>query len=228
MGLFGWDDPVGDFTSATTNVATGGLASYRPGSGFGPGVVSQGLGIGSQSSPGVDSSGRPMAPGYNSLLKGDAYNNLKDTINNKGMNPWSAMALSRQNKLGQKNIEEATDRVAGQNATTASKLAAGGGLTSGARERSAQSGQSDLLKMVQDINNKKDTNALQIGISDGDYKQKALTQLGGLEQADNQGQNDHTQNAYNEQMRAWAAEKQAQATANSGSKGLFGLGIGPL
>ena len=161
---------------------------------------------------------KPTISPYISLLQGDAYNNLRETINNKGLNPWSAMALSRQNKLAQKNIEEATDRVAGQNATTMSKLAAGGGLTSGARERSAQSGQSDLLKVVQDINNKKDTNSLQIGISDGDFKQKAIGQLGDLEQADKSGLNAYNENLYNEGMRSWAAEKQAQATASSGKK----------
>lgn len=158
------------------------------------------------------------APAYDSMLDSESYLKTKNLANNEGLNPWSSMALSRQNKMAQNNIEEATQRVAGQNATSLSKLAAGGGLSSGARERQTQAGQSDLLNMVQDINSAKDTNALQIGISDADSKQKALSEAGAIERADNQAMNAYNQDKARQKLEAYASYQQAKATSKSGKK----------
>ena len=72
------------------------------------GLYSKAFGItDGKNNSGYDASGRPIIPEFQSTLGGTAYKELQGQVANKGLNPWNAMALSRQNKMAQGNIEEA-------------------------------------------------------------------------------------------------------------------------
>jgi hypothetical protein len=137
----------------------------------------------------------------------------------------------------QANQREASLReAAAQTAGEEDRLASSGGLSSGARERAAEAGGKNYLNMSQDLTRQGNLNDLQIGINDETNRVQQLGALPGMEntamqplfqkasiltnaqQAQNKALNDWNSNLYNQQMTAWAANQQANATANSGKK----------
>lgn len=126
-------------------------------------------------------------------------------------------------------------------ADASSRLAMRGGVTSGARERIAKQGLRDALDMSRSIEHDKGVNLLQTDIND---EQNRIQQLGMLGSVQNQylqpqfekakltgqahqfdigqtvgeGQraNDFAMDKYKTSMGAWAANKQAKATEESG------------
>jgi hypothetical protein len=156
---------------------------------------------------------------------------------------WAGM----MNKLQYANEAGAKDRAVDQSRagvrTGEADLASKGGLSSGARERLARGGAKDLLAVGQDVSRQGNLNRMQVGIQDEQNRVQELSQLPGMENnllqtnlqkegmydqakqqdlaraiAENDKRNQYNQNLYNQKMSAWAADRQAYATENSGKK----------
>lgn len=194
----------------------------------------------------LDAQGRPLAPEFTTVgdmstgLLQSPYN-LTNQLNTQGLEAMRAEALrdsGQMSRWGQMALSQAQNQNAAQNAgalTQASnQLAMQGGLRSGARERLASQGMQNTLRANQ--------NAMgSIQIQDELNRQKWLGMLPGQElQAAQYGTGLQDRNIgralqevnvgrgmqqqqYNEAMRAWGADKTAQAAARSGgsSNGLF-------
>jgi len=142
---------------------------------------------------------------------------------------------------------QAKDRAVSQSRagvrTAEADLASKGGLSSGARERIARSGARDLLAVGQDVARQGNLNRMQIGVNDEQNRIQQLSMLPGMESSayndalkkesmwdaarksdidaavqENARRQQYNNMVYQEQMRAWAANRQAQATENSGKK----------
>lgn len=158
-------------------------------------------------------------PPYQSQLDSPTYRAMQGQYASGSASPWSKIAISRQNDLAEKQKQELADRNAGQTAGSLDKLAAVGGLTSGARERTIQGGQKNYMTGVQDVGNALNTNLMNIGIEDAQNNQNIGKGLMTAEIGDLTGKNAYNQNKYNTDMQAWAAKQQAQATRDSGGGG---------
>lgn len=230
------ESQVNNAVNSGVQLGTGGLLGYNPSNGFNSGVVGSELkkinpvlnaGYGligangkpqDQASGGSMNSAGIMQPAYQSQLDSPTYRSMQGQYASGVANPWSNMETARQNKLAEKNKQELSDRTAGQTAGSLDKLAATGGLTSGARERTIQAGQKTAAEGTQDIGNALNTNLLQIGIADAEGRQNLGKGLMSAEIGDLTGKNAYNQNKYNTDMQAWAAKQQAAATRDSGKK----------
>lgn len=171
------------------------------------------------------------APQYDS-----GYNEFKSQATSKAPSAWYNISRNLGD-LKEKDLKDkGAQDVAGANAKARGDLAAQGGLTSGARERIAEQGQKSYLSMAQDTGRQGLQNDLQLGITDAGNKMQMLGQLPGMEQNrlnmfetarqndisnqmnETQRQNQYNMDVYGKKMDAIAAEKQAQATENSGKK----------
>lgn len=168
----------------------------------------------------MQNQGPPEPPknGFQSALSGEVYKDLKGSAMNKSMNPWATLAIARQKKSMADTLEKGTKRVAGQTAGEEASLAMRGGMSSGARERIAEEGGKNFMDMSQELGKQGTLNEMQIGISDAENKMKLKGQAAGMEAADTQARNAYEENLYNQRMNAWAADRQARATENSGKK----------
>lgn len=139
--------------------------------------------------------------------------------------------------------ERAKREAKGTRAEAEAQLALRGGLSAGARERLESSGARNLLAMSQDVSRQGNLNRMQIGINDEQNRIAQLGQLPGMEAlalqsnlqregmytqarqtdinraiAENQNRNAYNQSLYQQQMQAWAAQRQARATERAGKK----------
>lgn len=184
---------------------------------------------GKGSDGGIDASGRPIGVGYQSQLDSPAYRKMQSQYNSGSASPWANIATARQGDVAEKSKQDLASRTAGQTAQSMDKLAATGGLTSGARERTVQGGQQNLMSGTQDIGNAYGQNLMNIGLEDAQANQQIGKGLMSAEMSDLSGRNAYNQNKYQADMQAWAARQQAQATRDAGKKdGLLGLGIAGL
>lgn len=160
-----------------------------------------------------------------------------------GPSAWASLATRQQGVEGAKARQDAAKAGAGQAAEARSALAMKGGLRSGASERIARDSMRNQLAMGQQIGQKESDNKLSIGMNDEQNRVNQLGQLPGMEIAALQPEFDKTKlwgqgkqydignrinetdknNAfdlqrYHEEMQAWGANQQANATANSGKK----------
>jgi hypothetical protein len=173
----------------------------------------------------------------------NAVTNFQDMAQRQGPSAWAQLAGQQQNALAQNEIERGQNQANAAEAGALNNLAMTGGLSSGARERASLAGQKNMLDMSQNVQRQNALNQLQIGVNDQQNKMQEMGMLPGMElQAlqpqfqkqnilqnaqqqdianqmnENQYQNEWNQNLYNQQMQAWAAGKQANATMNSGKK----------
>lgn len=158
-----------------------------------------------------------------------------------GPSAWAGMANAQQEAQGQQATDQAAQQAAGQTAQAQGNLAMRGGINSGARERLAASGAAGAMNAAQNIRQQTGNNKMQIGINDEQNRINQLGQLPGMDigahgaglqdigawgqgrqfDVGNQvGEGDkrnlfNLQN-YHEQMGAWGAKKQADATQKSG------------
>lgn len=166
----------------------------------------------------------------------EGYNQFKEEALRKGPSSWLNMNLLAG------DLQEQTQREGAQresNAATAGamdKIASSGGMSSGARERAAESGAKNYLGMSQDLQRQGNMNDLNMRITDEGNRINMMTQLPGMEQnrvstweqarqadINNQMQevsrlNQYNQDLYKSRLEAAAAERQARATENSGKK----------
>lgn len=219
---------VGNFLTGGNTIGrfmdSGGLLNpANSGAGYLLGMRGGALGSygGKDSGGGYDSSGKPIQPNYQSQLDSDTYRKMKSRFDSSGNSPWANIATSRQNDMAEQQKQELAHRTQGQVAGSLDKLSAVGGLSSGARERTVQGGQKDYMSGVQNINNALGTNLLNISMQDAQGKDAIGKGLMAAEMGDLSGLNNYNQSKYQADMQAWAANQQANATANSGKKGLF-------
>lgn len=154
---------------------------------------------------------QPDRPSFQS-----AWDAKTDTLANQGPSPWSQLATMRQGLEESQARESASKMAANGRAGAMSDLAMRGGLDSGARERLARSGMRDALDMGMDVSRQGGINRLQIGMND------AQNNIVGKQfDIQNKLQSRRDENVFNmdkyrEQMGAWAANRQAQATEKAG------------
>ena len=180
-----------------------------------------------------------LSPGYNAQVAGNdqGFNAYKAMALQQGPSSWANLATEQQAAEALSQLDKGAQSVAGANAGAQDALAAQGGLSSGARERIAEQGATNMTDMGQNVARQENLNNLQIGMNDQQNKIQELSQLPGLENqmnqnwedvkqtdlaneiGENQSVNAYNQNLYNQQMQAWGAAQQANATANSGKKG---------
>lgn len=192
----------------------------------------------------TDAQGKPLAPTFKTVgdpLTGlllEPYN-VQNQLDTRALSAARLEALrdpATMSRWGQMALSQAQNQSAAQNASlqqqARNQLAMQGGLRTGARERLAAQGMQNQLRsnqaalgniQLQDEANRQkwlqlmpgmDLQAAQYGTNIQDKNiSRALTELN-AGRAMQQGQ-------FNEAMRAWAADKTADAMKNQGSTGLF-------
>lgn len=158
-----------------------------------------------------------------------------------GPSAWAGLATSKADQDSKMAQSQAAAQGSAQTAQAQAALASSGGLDSGARERLARSGAKNTMDEQQKISGQNIQNKMQIGMNDEQNRISQLGQAASVQNTANQGefakqnalnslrsadvtnqvnetgrQNLFNMTAYGDQMQAWAANKQAQATANSG------------
>lgn len=160
-----------------------------------------------------------------------------------GPSPW-AMLTNKKLYAEEGDARERAKREAlSAGAGARTDLAMHGGLSSGARERVARQGARDVLSASADVGRQGTLNRLTTGIQDETNRINQLSMLPGMENqvfqndiqkegmfentqnadisrqiAENQSKNQFNQSTYSQQMAAWAAQKQADATEKAGHK----------
>lgn len=173
--------------------------------------------------------------------KMEGYSAYKQDALRTGPSQWAQLAQQKQQlEQGQAN-DAANQNVMAGNAQARSGLAMRGGLSSGARERLGSQMQKDLAGARQKVAGEGILARANIGVQDEQNRQAMLgnfmkaegdltkynTEIGNrgqefniLRALEESGRgDDFKQQQYAEQMKKWAANRQADATANSGGGG---------
>jgi hypothetical protein len=242
MGWLDWVNPVYGMNKLIAGGAKNALSPAQGGDPYAgmPGAPDY--------NPAYDPSTMAMGPELQSQLNGINVNTqgidkFRDEALRTGPSVWAGLA--RRNLAAQAADARGAgmQQVAGAGAQARSSLASHGGLTSGAAERVAKSGQRDLMSMNQGVNHDVMANDLQIGQNDETNRIQQLGMLPGMENTalqpafqktalwgqgkqfdvgnalkEAQNKNQFAMDRYHEQMAAWGANRQAQATENSGKK----------
>lgn len=161
----------------------------------------------------------------------------------KGPSSWAKLSTKKQFAEEADSRERAKQEARSSQAQAEADLAMRGGLSGGARERLTAGGAKNLLAMSQDVGRQGNLNRMQIGINDEQNRISQLGSLPGMENAnlqsqlqkeqlwenarnadlqrvqqENERRNQWNQMLYQQQMQAWASNRQAQATENAGKK----------
>lgn len=189
--------------------------------------------------PIYDPNSMSMLPGYQDYIKKNSggYDAFRAMALRNGPSNWANLAATQQDMQGMDQRNKAAQETNAATAGAQDQLAMRGGLTSGARERAVEAGANNLTGSQQGIDRQTGQNKLQIGMNDEQNRMSELGQLPGMESsragqwegvragdnanlmAENQAKNQYSQNLYGQQMTAWAAGQQAQATSHSGKNG---------
>lgn len=170
-------------------------------------------------------------------------NKFRDEALRSGPSAWQSLAMKNQDLSDLTARERGAKEVAGTAATARGQLAMRGGIRSGARERIARQGQRDYLAMSQDTNRQSDANKLQIQMNDETNRIQQLGMLPGMEvqslqpdfqkltmwgqgkqfdttnqMGNKKGKNDYEQKKYEEYMKGYAANKDAQGQEDANDK----------
>ena len=166
-----------------------------------------------------------------------------DLAERQGPSAWATSAGQQQNQLAEDALEKGAAESNAATAGAIDTLGSSGGVSAGARERAAEAGANNYTNMAQNTSRQNSLNQLQIGVNDQQNKMQEMGMLPGMESQALQPQfqeanmweqarsqdvnnainannsaNQWNQNMYNQQMQAWGANQQANATANSGKK----------
>lgn len=220
----------------------GGSANYNPypnGSPFNstsPWSPYYGMPAVPQYSPGYDPSTMSMQDYLKTVYDPSGFDAFRDQAMRKGPSAWATLAKQDQGAQAAKMRDEQASQANSQTAQAEDDLSARGGLSSGARERATMEGAKNYLSMAQGTARQENLNDLQIGMNDEQNRIQQLGQLPGMEQqqaqmyetaknndvtnaiSENSRRNEYNENLYGQQMSAWAANRQAIATQNSGKK----------
>lgn len=165
-----------------------------------------------------------------------SMNMIRDRAMGTSMSPWAALAKEGLNTDTQNALDTTDKQGASANAGAMDQLAQFGGLSEGARERVATTGARANALNKNSVLRQQVSGNQQIGMQDEAERAKLLGAMPGMENSlsaaksaikeydignatgDVAKQNAFNQNTYSEQMKAWAANKQADATEKSGKK----------
>ena len=167
---------------------------------------------------------------------GDSYSALRDKANAQGDTQWASLQRQGlQDSYGHQMGDLQQQNATGQ-AQARSSMAMRGGLGGGSRERLASQGALNTMMGQQGLGRDLASNNLNLSIQDEEMKNSALSTLGGVEQGiqsanigrlgdDISNQNAFQGGMYSEDMKAFAAEKSADAQAAAADSGGKFLGI---
>ncbi len=195
---------------------------------------------------GLNPDGSPIRPDWNTLInpetgqmdakyvldpsKIDTLNKYRTEALRTGPSAWANLQTQNQG-IEEQNAKSAAARQAQSGYTSAlSQLAMRGGAASGTRANLARQSMKDLLSSRQQVNRAGITNRLGIQSTD---EQNRIDQLGKAAEADTkigqynlenvlkeiEGKRGFDQGVYQEQMKKYASDKQAEATRRSGGGG---------
>jgi hypothetical protein len=154
------------------------------------------------------------------------YTKLQQDATRQGPSDWAQSAANRQMVQAGIARDQAGQDAASQAATARSQLAMRGGLTGGARERLGEASMRNALEMNQGVNQQLALGLNQVDMTDEQNRMQQLGQFTGMENSRNQflanaqmgnqqARNLFDMTKYQEDMRQWAANRQAQAIENS-------------
>lgn len=199
-------------------VGTGGMSeafrAAQPGGGSGGGG---GGGTNYQAGQ-PDFQGRPLVNEYMSMMPQEGYNAYQGEALRQGPSAWAGMTNNMANLKEADARERGAGEVAGQTAQSRSQLAAQGGLTSGARERIAEGGAKNYMAMSQDLARQGLSNETQVGVQDEQNRMSNLGNFASMEGTKGQNAADYAMRQYEAKVKGWAANEQANATADAGKK----------
>lgn len=239
MGLF---DGIGNLYAKGVGLQLGGLTGMAKG-----GKIGGSLFGGGDSGGGDPYSGMPGGyPTYlgmesdqlNTPIEWDrrAEGKLNDEALREGLSKSNALALNMNARGVTDAKSNARGMAAGLENQARSNLAMKGGLDSGAAERITKNSQGNALDLTQQAEAGGNQNAMNIRMQDENQRLAGLNNAAGMNAQSAQGlfgmrnqnmqnmigentrRNAFNMNNYNQQMAAWGAGKQADATANSGKK----------
>lgn len=189
---------------------------------------------------GPDYSGAPPYAAFNPIynnamavgMNGASQKGFEAAANQKGPSAWATLMNQQQNNEETMARDKAAKNAAAGIAQGESGLASSGGLTGGARERLAEGGANAYTAAAQNAAQQGSMNRMQVGINDEQNKLQNMGTAAGMENtnalanlsAQMKGagsQNEYNLGLYNAQAGAWGADKQAQATQNSGGGSYF-------
>lgn len=189
-----------------------------------------------QYSKGFDPSTMSMSDYLGTVYDPSGFNAYKEQAMRKGPSAWATLATQDQALQAKKMRDQGASQANAQTAQAEDDLSARGGLSSGARERATIEGSKNYLSMAQSAGQTENLNDMQIGMNDEQNRIQQLSALPGMEQQqagmfesaknndiqnaiqENNRVNQYNQTLYGQQMDAWAANRQAEATQNSGKK----------
>jgi hypothetical protein len=131
---------------------------------------------------------------------------------------WVPLARQMQQMKRSDMVGKGAAEAGAAAAKARTDLASHGGLTGGARERVAENSQNDYMNMMQGAAHDTAQNELQIGVQDAQNIANAKNSDITNAMKENDAKNNYNMNLYQTKMQAIAADRQAQATENSGKK----------
>lgn len=162
----------------------------------------------------------------------------------KGPSDWTNMMLEKQGIQAGANRDDLSSKLAGSRSQAMSDLAMRGGLSGGARERMAANSMRESNLARQSLSRNEALDKTNLLADDEKSRVNLLTQMPGLENEasksdfanreysttvskynldnvlkDKSAKDAWDSNTYNEQMKKWASDAQANATASSGGGG---------
>lgn len=168
----------------------------------------------------------------------EGYSKYKNEALRTGPSAWAGLQNQTVNNQMMGNKEAAARQAMSSMNQGNSALAMRGGSSAGARGLAARSSGRDLLNARQTAQRAGDTNLLGVATTDESNRVGQLANLATTEQSigtynntldaktkeyninnmmhENDAKRSYNDLTYTEQMKKWAADKQAQATANSG------------
>lgn len=171
-----------------------------------------------------------MEPGDLTLFgRSPLMNKYGQEAGRTGPSPAALMAMREQNRLYGLSRDQLKKQALGEAAQAKTALAMKGGLQSGAGERINTSMGNRALELAQTTHAANNKNIADIGMEDEQARTKMLGNAAAMEgdilsgdvqrkQLENTKGNAFNLGRYDSKMKAWAADKQAKATENSGKK----------
>jgi len=163
---------------------------------------------------------------------GESYGALREKAMAEGDTAATGIMRQQLGAEGAAMRDRMQRDMAGSTAQARSNMAMKGGLRGGAAERLGQAGMRQQMGGLQDLGRQQMMGGMQLSLADEQTKNQLLGQLGGVEQQmgaanigrlqqDIQGQNIFQSGMYSEDMKAYSAQKSADAQASAARSSCF-------
>lgn len=161
------------------------------------------------------------SPTWQSILDAPGYASLNQQANSPGQSPWALAANAAARQQNTNQLNNASASAAATTGQADANLAARGGLTSGARERNQENGQTNYMSMVQGANNNLNTNMANIATADAQNKDALKQNLLSMQMQDILGKNTFNNKLWAANTNANALTQSAYDQAHTGLNGIF-------